>query len=65
MPIELATTDLGSGSPVIVLHGLFGRRRNWQGIQKQLADDARIVTVDMRNHGDSPWHDALTYDAMA
>lgn len=63
--LPLATTDLGSGQPVIVLHGLFGRRRNWQGIQKRLADKARIITVDLRNHGDSPWSDDMSYPAMA
>ncbi len=65
MPVPLTITDLGTGAPVIVLHGLFGRRRNWQGIQKQLARDSRIVTADMRNHGDSPWQDTMTYDDMA
>lgn len=63
--LPLAITDLGNGQPVIVLHGLFGRRRNWQGIQKRLADKARIITVDLRNHGDSPWSDDMSYPAMA
>ena len=63
--VELATTDLGQGKPVVILHGLFGRRRNWQGIQKRLAADARIVAADLRNHGDSPWSDIMTYGAMA
>ncbi len=63
--VELATTDQGDGPPVIVLHGLFGRRRNWQGLQKRLAANARIITADMRNHGDSGWDPAMTYGAMA
>lgn len=64
-PVPLATTELGDGTPVIILHGLFGRKRNWQGIQKRLADLGRIITADMRNHGDSPWHPVMTYDAMS
>lgn len=63
--LPLATTELGTGQPVIVLHGLFGRRRNWQGIQKRLAEKAFIITADLRNHGDSPWADDMTYPAMA
>lgn len=63
--VSLAITDQGEGPPVIVLHGLFGRRRNWQGLQKRLAANARIITADMRNHGDSGWDDSMTYAAMA
>jgi len=63
--LPLSITDLGDGTPVLILHGLFGRRRNWQAIQKRLSGDARIVTADMRNHGDSPWDDEMSYPAMA
>lgn len=65
--LALATTDLGSGDgpPILIVHGLFGRRRNWQAIQKQLARKHRIVAADLRNHGDSPWDDTMTYPAMA
>ena len=63
--IPLAITNQGDGPPVVILHGLFGRRRNWQGLQKRLATKARTITVDMRNHGDSGWDDVMTYDAMA
>ncbi|MGJ3260703.1 MAG: alpha/beta fold hydrolase [Rhodospirillales bacterium] len=63
--LSLSTSDLGDGTPVLILHGLFGRKRNWQAIQKRLADDARIISADMRNHGDSPWDDDMSYTAMA
>jgi len=63
--LPLTVSDLGVGVPIVILHGLFGRRRNWQAIQKRLAADARIVAADMRNHGDSPWDDEMTYTAMA
>ncbi len=63
--LPLSTSDLGDGTPILILHGLFGRKRNWQAIQKRLADDARIISADMRNHGDSPWDDDMSYTAMA
>ncbi len=63
--VPLSISDLGDGTPVLILHGLFGRKRNWQAIQKRLADDIRVVTADMRNHGDSPWDDEMSYPAMA
>lgn len=65
--LPLATTDLGGGDgpPLVIVHGLFGRRRNWQAIQKQLARKHRVVAADLRNHGDSPWDDDMTYPAMS
>lgn len=65
--LSLATTDLGdaAGPPMVIVHGLFGRRRNWQAIQKQLARTHRVIAADLRNHGDSPWNDTMTYPAMA
>lgn len=63
--VALNHTDIGAGVPVVILHGLFGRLRNWQGMQKQLARHARIITADLRNHGESPWSNEMSYPAMA
>lgn len=63
--VALNYTDIGDGTPIVILHGLFGRLRNWQGMQKQLARDARIITADLRNHGESPWAENMSYMAMA
>jgi esterase len=51
--------------PVLIVHGLFGSGRNWGVIAKRLAKDRRVVTVDMRNHGDSPRADSQSYPEMA
>ncbi|MAM60674.1 alpha/beta fold hydrolase [Maritimibacter sp. UBA3975] len=51
--------------PVLIVHGLFGSGRNWGVIAKRLADSRRVVTVDMRNHGDSPRADSQSYPEMA
>lgn len=65
MSLDLAHDDRGEGRPVLILHGLFGARGNWSSIAKRLARDARIVTADLRNHGDSPWADSMAYSEMA
>ncbi len=55
----------GSGSPVLVLHGLFGSATNWRAAARQLAQSYRVITVDLRNHGRSPHHAEMTYPLMA
>lgn len=54
-----------SGSPVLVLHGLFGSLSNWGWHCKQLAEDFAVYGVDLRNHGDSPHSAQLDYQIMA
>ena len=49
----------------VILHGLFGMGRNWATIAKTLSDTHRVLTPDLRNHGSSPWHDAMDYPVMA
>ena len=61
----LAHAEYGDGPPVVVLHGLFGSARNWAGIAKRLAARRRVLTLDLPNHGDSPWSAAMDYASMA
>jgi esterase len=62
----LATTTYGeSGTPVLVLHGLFGSGRNWMTAAKRLAGEHRVVTADLRNHGQSPHTETMSFEAMA
>lgn len=63
--MKLAATVHGEGAPLVVAHGLFGSGRNWGVVAKRLADARRVVSVDMRNHGESPWDDDHSYAAMA
>ncbi len=66
MSLELAHTDYGeTGSPVVILHGLLGSARNWASIAKRMADDHRVFALDLRNHGNSPWSNVMSYEAMA
>ena len=51
--------------PVMIIHGLYGSGRNWGVIAKRLSDQFFVITVDLRNHGDSPWLDTHNYHVMA
>ena len=65
MTIELAISETGEGDPLVILHGLFGSKRNWWSIGRQLADMRRVVVADLRNHGASPWDPVHDYPALA
>jgi esterase len=62
--LQLAITEYGSGPPLAILHGLFGSGRNWRSIAQQLAARYRIFAFDLRNHGASPWAEAMSYREM-
>ena len=51
--------------PLLIVHGLFGSARNWGVIAKRLSDQRLIVSVDMRNHGESPRFATQSYPDMA
>jgi pimeloyl-ACP methyl ester carboxylesterase len=53
------------GPPLLIAHGLFGSARNWGAMAKRLAVGRRVVAVDMRNHGTSPWRPTHGYDDLA
>ncbi len=61
----LATRVVGVGSPIVVLHGLFGSARNLTGLTRALAGSHRVIAMDLRNHGESGHHPAMDYDVMA
>lgn len=63
----LATYRQGpeGGTPLLIVHGLFGSARNWAAIARSLAGDRLVLSVDMRNHGDSFRDPAHGYEDMA
>lgn len=63
--LALAHEVQGSGPPLVILHGLFGSARNWQGVAHELAGRYRVVRVDLRNHGHSPHAARMDYAALA
>jgi pimeloyl-ACP methyl ester carboxylesterase len=61
----LASTEAGSGPPLVLLHGLFGASQNWGAIRRALALRFRVLTPDLRNHGASARDPDMSYAAMA
>lgn len=64
--MKLNHRTIGTGKPVLILHGLFGSSDNWQTFGKQLAQNGfKAVLIDLRNHGLSPHDDEFTFNVMA
>ncbi|OAD62969.1 Abhydrolase domain-containing protein 11 [Eufriesea mexicana] len=56
-----------SKQPIIIMHGLFGSKTNWNILSKSIHQqtDRKVITIDARNHGDSPHSADMTYKHMA
>ncbi|BDD08115.1 alpha/beta hydrolase [Fulvitalea axinellae] len=63
--MELFYREYGEGSPLIILHGLFGFSDNWVTFARALSDRYRVFVVDQRNHGNSPQSGEWNYGVMA
>jgi esterase len=51
--------------PIIVLHGLFGSKESWHTQASWLSEHHHVITVDVRNHGQSPHIAGMSYQEMA
>lgn len=63
--MRLYATEVGIGTPVALLHGLFGAGQNFGTIQRRLAAHFRVIALDLRNHGASPHDSDMSYAAMS
>ena len=63
--VDLSFNEIGAGTPLVILHGLFGSKRNWSSIARILGEQRRVFTVDLRNHGQSPWDPSHDYASLA
>ena len=63
--MKLHFRALGSGPPLVILHGLLGSLDNWVPVAQKLAEPFHIFLVDLRNHGHSPHAEEFGYDDMA
>lgn len=64
-PLALHYEESGGGLPVIIMHGLFGSLANWRGVARALSARYRVINLDLRNHGNSPWREDTSYTALA
>ncbi len=50
---------------VILIHGMFGSLSNLGVLARSLTADYQVISVDMRNHGDSPHESLMDLPSMA
>ncbi|RJG47713.1 alpha/beta fold hydrolase [Motilimonas pumila] len=63
--MQLNYNKTGQGPAVFLIHGLFGSLSNFGLLHKHLQTDHTVVSVDVRNHGESPHCDSMSYAEMA
>ncbi|HEX6573438.1 MAG TPA: 2-succinyl-6-hydroxy-2,4-cyclohexadiene-1-carboxylate synthase [Gemmatimonadaceae bacterium] len=51
--LELHSSDRGSGSPLILVHGFTGSGKIWEPIQSELSQSCRVLSIDLPGHGKS------------
>ncbi len=64
--VRLYYEEKGKGRPVLLIHGLTANRRHFRKQTPELAEHFRVITLDLRGHGDSevPEH-GLTIGRLA
>ncbi len=50
----LAFERVGSGAPLVLLHGIGHRRQAWNAVTGPLAASRELILVDLPGHGESP-----------
>lgn len=64
--IDLSFDDVGAGAPVVLLHGFPFDRSMWRGQVEALRGEFRVITPDLRGHGESGLADGpATMEEMA
>ncbi|MGB0974169.1 MAG: alpha/beta fold hydrolase [Flavobacteriaceae bacterium] len=55
---------LGSGQPLLILHGFLGMSDNWKTLGNKYAENFEVHLIDQRNHGRSFHSDEFSYDVL-
>lgn len=59
---RLSVQVIGSGEPVIFLHGFRGSGRYWEPQVRKLAGERQVIIMDLLGFGESPWPADASYD---
>src|SRR5215203_3831557 len=51
--ITIGYSDRGKGLPIVFVHAFPLDRRMWSGQEQDLSSKFRIITIDLRGHGES------------
>jgi pimeloyl-ACP methyl ester carboxylesterase len=62
--MNLNFKTIGSGFPLIILHGLLGSLDNWQAIARKIGEHFQVFIIDQRNHGRSPHSKEFSYEIL-
>jgi len=60
----LHSNIIGSGPPLLILHGYFGMSDNWKTLALKYAKYFEVHLIDQRNHGRSFHDDAFDYEIL-
>lgn len=55
----------GRGETIVLLHGLFGSLENLGVIARQLEDEYQVISIDLPDHGKSPYSKQFSFDFYA
>ena len=50
----LAHERIGSGEPLVLVHGIGHRRQAWYPVVDRLAEHREVILLDLPGHGESP-----------
>ena len=65
MTLQLSVKYGGFGSPVVLLHGLFGAGSNLGALARSLQSEFEVFSLDLPSHGRSGWLEAPSLPGMA
>ena len=65
MSVQLNYKIEGEGHTIVLIHGLFGNLDNLGLLARDLKVDHQVLSIDLRNHGQSFHSDTHNYQAMA
>lgn len=65
MNYTLHSRSSGQGPDLVLLHGLFGQGTNLRSVARALEADFRVHSLDLPDHGRSPWLDTSSLATYA